>query len=145
MLPFFRILSYSFFKETKSWVSDRFINEFMSVASSLDNGKYLSVSALLCTSSHFPNPHGPWIWDGRTVTLRQSRRAITPSFIEIGTSESSINNALLQMSYSILVDIVDNETRRTILEGCCVADATRGHDIEVVTTDDMVKRLLEKR
>lgn len=145
MLPFFRILSYSFFVETRSWVSDRFINEFMEVASALDNGKYLPVSALLCTSSHFLNPHGPWRWNGKSVSLQQSSQAVMPGFIEIGTKKSSINKALFQMSHSILVDIVDNETRRPLLEGCCVADATRGRDIEIVTTDDMVKRLLEKR
>ena len=145
MLPFFRILSYSFFAETRSWVSDRFINEFMKVASGLDNGKHLPVSALLCTSSHFLNPHGPWRWDGKTVTLQQSRHAVMPRFIEIGTKNSSIKKALFQMSHSILVDLIDNETRRPLLEGCCVADASRDHDIEVVTTNDMVKRLLEKR
>ena len=68
-----------------------------------------------------------------------------PRFIEIGTKNSSIKKALFQMSHSILVDLIDNETKRPLLEGCCVADASRDHDIEVVTTNDMVKRLLEKR
>lgn len=145
MLPFFRVLSYSFFAETNSWVSDRFINDFMEIASSLDSEKRLTTSALLCTSSHLPDPYGPWGWNGKLVSLRQNKHAAIPSFIELDARTSTINNVLSQVSRSMLVDIVDHRTNDLLVSGYCVADTTRDNDIEVVTMDDMSKKLLEKR
>lgn len=145
MLPFFRILSYSFFSETGSWVSDRFINEFMSVASSLNKERYLTTSALLCTSSYFPNPCGPWKWNGKPVYLQQNKRAVMPSFMELDSRKFTIEKALSQMSRSMLVDIVNQENGEILLKGYCVADVAKDRNIDIVATDDMIKRLLEKR
>lgn len=146
MSPFFRVLSYSFYSDLDLWVSDRFINDLMVT---LPLWRRLNsapvMSGILCTGGCFVEPSATWQWRGRTVSLRSGSYTYRPIFLELGSTESTLTEALSQVSRTMLVDVIDSESGVILREKCCVADVKSGSRIEVIPENEMVERLFLRR
>ncbi len=144
-MPLFRVLSYSYFEEIDTWISDRYVNDFMESVS-LDGTLWgASFSALLCTSACFPGIRDVWRWNDTQISLRRSASVCLPSFIELGPEEEQLDLALTSIANSMKVDLLDIATGEPITSDCYVVDVDVNNGIVLADERLLIERLIENR
>ena len=145
MLPHFRVLSYSYFSELDLWISDRFINEFTIASASIERPLKNSLSAILCTNDSYVGCEPELYLESNAVKVHRSDLAVLPTYLELGLSAQSIEDALRQITQSMMVDIFDLNTGRALLKGCFIGGISHKGSLDIADQDAIVRKLVEKK